>query len=307
MLAAPAPAGLYGLSPDVALIQVFNNGSSAAVGAPIPGELQAQQVSTIDETRQVLYMLGFNESDSTSPVNVVGISLATGNVVSTAPMPYASSTFVGVGQNIVCEPKTGVLISSGQEQVNGPHVVGFVKPTTGQYTKVASLPAADLDVLGGPAAYAPETNTYVFQLGVGNGINLFSVNMTDGTYKTFPQSDVSNIETLDYDAKTGLMYGLGIAVSGNAWNRTLVALHPTDMTITTVGVIAGYGIESGGIAALNVAARSLYWIGQQTGAGNNAPFYLIQVSLADASVISASVLCSSDPACPWSLEYLNSA
>lgn len=45
-----------------------------------------------------------------------------------------------------------------------------------------------------------------------------------------------------------------------------------------------YGYELGGIAALDTAAGVLYWPGQQMGAGDNAPYYLVGLSIADASV-----------------------
>lgn len=100
--------------------------------------------------------------------------------------------------------------------------------------------------------------------------------------------------------------------------------------------VLDYTVESGGIAALDYKSRLLYWIGQKTNAGVNDPFYLIGLSLTDASVRvsvvcatpcphcvdaaaslvnaavpclaclqSAAYLCDADAACPWTLEYAN--
>lgn len=101
--------------------------------------------------------------------------------------------------------------------------------------------------------------------------------------------------------------------------------------------VSGFLVESGGIAALDTAASTLYWIGQQTNASTNDPFYLIAVDTATAAVTVRCLpfaywscvgacfsctpaphagthdthavvqgyanLCTDDPDCPWSLEY----
>lgn len=45
-----------------------------------------------------------------------------------------------------------------------------------------------------------------------------------------------------------------------------------------------YLIDSGGVAALDTTGGVLYWVGQKTNASSTDPFYLIGLSLADASV-----------------------
>jgi len=96
--------------------------------------------------------------------------------------------------------------------------------------------------------------------------------------------------------------------------------------------VPDYGYELGGIAALDTTAGVLYWPGQAMNASDNAPYYLIGLSIADASVVvrfpdcccaclrrtashqlhpyrthtaaqSSAMLCETAAGCPWSLEW----
>jgi hypothetical protein len=305
LAAAAPPYGLYGLSDSVQLIRAFNNGTTVPVGPALPSnDLQAQQLSAIDEKNGILYAILYD--DVKNVPTFTGISLATGKVLSSVPVPFAESSFVGVGQLVAWEPGSAQLIAGGQ-LANLTHVIGLVNPTSGEWTHVASLNSTWLDVLGAATCFAPSTGDLIFQLGTQTSIDVFTLNIKSGAVKPFDQSfsNGQNIETCDYDPISGSAFGLGIEPSGSTFKRTIVALHPTNMTISVVGDVTDYGIESGGIAAINVASHSLYWIGQKTGAAPNDPFYLVQSSLKDGSTVSSGELCTSDPTCPWSLEYLN--
>lgn len=104
---------------------------------------------------------------------------------------------------------------------------------------------------------------------------------------------------------------------GLNWPRTLTRSHrslaavppsclsPPSLSLPAqVGAIDSYLVMSGAVAALDATRGVLYWIGQKTAAGVNDPFYLVGVSLKDASVVSAPRLCVTDDVCPWSLEFL---
>jgi hypothetical protein len=307
-LRAAAPAyGLYGLSADVSLIRQYTNGTAVAIGAPLANDLQAQQLSTIDEAAGVLYAIFYD--DTTDKPMFTGVSLATGKVVSSVPVPFAESSFVGVGQLCAWEPRQKALIAGGQ-LANASHVIGLVDPVSGAWTHLATLNSTYLDVLGGASAFASSTGELLFQLGVGDTINIFALNTQTGAVQQYTQDfdGGHDIVTMDYDPTTGDVFGLGIMAAGSSIERTVTRLHTGNYTISLVGKVPDYTIESGGIAALNVASRTLYWIGQKSG-GNpgTAPFYLIGNSIVNASVVSVSAgaLCTSDPGCPWSLEYLN--
>lgn len=274
------------------------------VGSPLPNELQAQQLSCMDEKHGILYAIFYDETKN-APM-FTGISLTTGAIVSSVPVPFAESSFIGVGQFMAWDPLSAQLLAGGQV-ANQSHIIGWVNPTTGAWTHLSTVPSTYLDVLGGAVTFSETMGDLFFQLGTNTSINIFSLNVKTGALKQFDQSytDGHNLETMDFDVVSGNVYGLGILPSGNTFERTIVVLYPQNMTMAVVGKVEKYGIESGGIAALAVG-QSLFWIAQKTGAAPADPFYLIQNSLKDASVISVSAeLCTSDPTCPWSLEYLN--
>jgi hypothetical protein len=60
-----------------------------------------------------------------------------------------------------------------------------------------------------------------------------------------------------------LVYGLGLAISGQAWNRSIVSFDPVSLQYAQRGQVPAFGIESGGISAINVAAQTMYWIGMK--------------------------------------------
>lgn len=292
---------------NVALVRIYPNGTTNTIAPPIPSEGQAQALSAIDTARSLLYIVGY--SFSLSKPNLLGIDLATGAVVSSVQLPFAESGFVGVGQKLVVEPNTGLVIVGGQMVVNGPHCVGFVDPKTGAYQQIANITSADLDVLGGAAVYVPALNSFVLQLGTADTINLFSVDMATGAVTQWNESfsNGANVETLDVDPVSGLIFGLGIEPNASSITRTLVSLDPAKQRWTVIGKVYDYTIESGGEAALDSDGRILYWIGQKTGAAPSDPFYLIGLNLQTAAVVSANVLCPDDASCPWQLEYFHGA
>jgi hypothetical protein len=67
--------------------------------------------------------------------------------------------------------------------------------------------------------------------------------------------------------------------------------------------ILAFGMEDGGVAALDVEARRLYWFGQRMGAPISAPFFLVGLDLATGAVMTEAQLCTDIAMCPTSLEW----
>lgn len=89
--------------------------------------------------------------------------------------------------------------------------------------------------------------------------------------------------------------------SNGTIERTVVRLNPVSQTYTTVGVVPGWLMESGGESALDAASRTLYWIGQPTGAKPTDPFHLVGLNADTGAVVSSPSLCATDAVCPWSI------
>jgi hypothetical protein len=297
-----AEFGLYGVSEDVQLLRVYTNGSSSVISQiGSAGEYgQAQGLSTIDQTNGIFYSILYQLSSS-KPF-LVGVSLTSGKIVSSVPVPFEDNAFIGVGQWLVYSGPDQIVVG-GQDAAQN-HLMGTISPTKGNYKQVAKLNASLLDVLGGcHAAYSPATDSVYIQLGTQNppAINVYEVNIRTGAVRQTNETDTANIDTLSFDPTTKMIYGLGIQVAGSNLQRTIVSLDPSTLRITTVGKVNVETIESGGIAALDSKGKTLYWIGDKTG---NDDFFLVGNSItAGAKVESTGDLCKADAACPWMLEF----
>ena len=259
-LCVAARAQLYGLSSSVGLVRVFTNGTSLPVGPPVPHELQAQNLAAMDSSHSIYYFVGFDQQ--VQQAQLVGVSLATGKVTSSVPLPFAEMNFVGVGQYMAFASDLNLVVLSGQT-VDQTHLVITVSPTTGAYKKVCEITHLDLDVLGGSASYVPTSQLFVFNLGYEDYIGNFVVSLKTGKFVNVTNTAHGNVESMVFNPKDRLVYGLGLQIEGEAWNRTIVSFDPQTLEFVQRGVVSGFGIESGGISAIDVASQTLYWIGMK--------------------------------------------
>ena len=300
-LIGAASAQLFGLSAGVGLIRVYDNGTTLSIGPALPAELEAQNLATLDSAGGVYYFVGYNQAKGQP--QLVGLSLATGAVTSAVPLPFAEESFVGVGQYMAFASDSKLVVLSGQT-AHQPHLVITGAPATGASRRVCAIAHEELDVLGGSAAYVPGAELFVFNLGVNDTIANFVVDLKSGAVVNSTNTARGNLESMVFNPTDQLIYGLGLDIEGQAWNRSIASFDPVALTYSQRGVVPGYGIESGGISAINVAAGSIYWIGMQAPYVAGSPLFLIQNRLADAAIVSVSAeLCAADAACPWSLEF----
>ena len=85
----------------------------------MPSELEAQELSAIDSARGLYYILGLNKT-SGGP-NLVSIDVSTGKISKSKPVPFTSSVFVGVGQNLDVDPIDGTIILMGHDPAHDNH------------------------------------------------------------------------------------------------------------------------------------------------------------------------------------------
>lgn len=180
-LASAAPTGLYGTTAQTGLASISTTtGALTPVGTPAIQEGQAQQLTALDATRGIYYLLGWNFTTQTA--NLVGFSVSTGALVVDVPLPFYESAFVGLGQVLAVEPATGQLVGGGLLSDNSSHVFGFIDPTNGSFKQVAALDAALLPVLGGVADFDPLTGTLLTQLGDQSAVYWYSISMRNGSF-----------------------------------------------------------------------------------------------------------------------------
>jgi hypothetical protein len=297
--------GLYGLSQNTNLIYQNPSGSSIPIGKSYPYEVLAQQLSTIAENENKFFFVSFNLYSNAA--ELLGLDISTGNVVNNVSYPFADGSFIGVGQQIAYDPLSHQVICGGQTS-NQTHEVGIIDPATGAYSNVATISSTYIDVLDGAVEYDPQSQTLLMEIGVNDTIDLVSINMQDGSYKFWGMNYTSgmDLESLNFDPVSGFIIGLGI---GNDSNGNLVRymnrFDAKNGVFEEIGIVSEFTIMSGGIAALDYNTRTLYWIGILSNATNpaSAPLYLVGLDLDTAAVKSSAYLCSSDPVCPWALEY----
>jgi len=320
----PLP-GLFALDRGNVLNRVdVRTGTMVPVGAgqPVQNVGLAQQVSAVDPVRQTYYVLGFNLSDFTpAGCILVGVSLATGEVISQAPVDaFATDHLIGLGQNIAAyEPGATVLAASGIA-ADGRHVYGTADPVSGAFTLRATAgciaPACE-PVMAGAAAYAPAPAAlYLAQLRFnGSTVHLVAANLSSGEAQILP--DCGELETLAFCASERAFYGIGLRNSKS--QRVLVRLALGDSgppTCKVIGDIDGYYMIGAGMSALDEGAGVLYWLAAPGGFPVNytiSAYHIVGTRLADATTVSDARFCCFSqcelapplPTCPWSIEFFS--
>ena len=313
-------APLYGFSNVTGPISIDpSTGKGTPIGASPPGELQAQQLSCIDAARNRLYMSGYNEV--TRKVNVLGFDLTTGEVAVTIELPFALSGFVGVGTYIDVDTTTGDLYATGPEWRVGHygerHVVLRIDAATQAQTPVGVVPKG-LDVLGGDSTFDSVNRVLWCFFGAPlkdrtGGIDLFAVHVDDGEVEVLRPSSpyASTLSTLNYDASTQRVYGLGLR-AGNAtepaYVRMLLFIDANDAarTVQLVGEQADYIGGDSSIATIDETARLHLSYMQPQGETDpfNDPFYFVAIDADTGEVVDAQDA-GTYFSLPWSLEAYN--
>lgn len=296
---------LVGVADPPTLVAINPTTAKATpVGSPIPYELQAQELSTYDDAHGVLYLLGYNDSDTHT--NLVGVNSKTGVVVSDIELPFVTESFVGVGQTVAFDPVSGHVLASGRLTPTSNHSILLVDPVKGTYAKLAEIGFGD--VLGTTSVYDHLTSTLFLQFASNNAVDLYGVNLKTGVATVIPQdsSTGQTLETMDFSPSTGLVFGVGFKAVGSAFTRNIVQLDPKTSKITVIAELPQYLVIAGSIAALNdsPATRSLFVYLQKASAAPSDPFDLVQVSTSKGTVVTSPVAGTND-VLPWSLEYFS--
>jgi len=280
--------GLSGVYPPSVVHVSTVTGKVEFAGPLIPSELVTQQLAAYDQARGILYALAFdvNKEETT----LLALNATTGAVISIVLVPalVADPTPVGAGQGLCVEPATGRLVAVGQKTLTGAREVGFVNPTTGNYTLVVTLDATLEAGLSSIAACSGSGTVLVTGVVGGASYDLISVDLASKKVTTIVEgfSDDHNFQAFAYDAINREFIGLG--VSPDQEYRIVAALSETTLGFSFRGnVTSGYLVMMGSIAAYDAATKTIFWMGTK-GDTPTAPFSVVGVSAADASTVSVS-------------------
>jgi len=291
---------LYGLAPAIARLVKINpsNAQVSPIGRhEYPSELSAQQLSSIDTKNKIYYMVAFNDSDR--HVYLVGLSLKDGSMRHSVRLPFKTSVLIGVGQTCNVIPATGEVLVTGRDRIRARHHVLKVNPINGTNSLIAEI--GDIDVLGGASAYDPDNQILWLQFGIHNGgINLFAYHIPTKTL-VHNISDTLNLETMNFDEKSGSIRGIGLQVfNSHNYTRIMMSLDSKSGTMTVLGKIPDYFIIDAAVGAINENQRS-YYAYLQPSSSQKAPFHLLSVNLDNGKIITSPVADSSTM--PWSIAY----
>ena len=309
--AAAAPAGVYGLSAnelDPALIRIDPaSGAVTRVGEPVGADWQsAEALSALDAEAGVLYAVLFH---APGPF-LIGLDLATGAVVANVSLAaeFAEQQFVGVGEFVAA--MGGGRLAVGGNAADGSHLVGVLDVATGRFNKSATIPRTVGDSASCSAAYIPSDNSVIFQL-VDEGppvvIVAYVVSLDSGEVRKSDDdySTSHNLWTFAWDSQSARIVGLGLEPN---ITRSIVALDPSALTMTAQCSEAGWLMEAGDMAALDVVGRVLYWYSQPTGTpitDDNEPWFIVGINIDSCEVRSHAWLGNGTNAIPFSIDYFH--
>ena len=285
------------------LADLAPNGTLTPLGPPL-NISPAWGVSTFDASARVLYALNLDDA------TVVGVSAATGAVVSRAPLPRVFAP-AACCVFIAWAPDLRGLAVVG-DAANGTHVVGLLDAATGAFSaRAAFATPGDRDNVAGDAAYVPRAQLLVFNvLATGGALPedsfvSFAVNLSSGAVfnRTDPNGEPgpSVLDSRAFYAGDGLIYGTGTLqciddpapCQQYAFNRTVTSLDPRTLALAVRGVVPAFGVSLGSLSAVGDAGApggSIFWLGfaAPLEPGRGAPIFLVQNALADARVLSQS-------------------
>ena len=153
------------------LLAIRDDGTSSPVGTDTipwtPG------LTTVDHDRGILYFVGSTGYYGPN-TTLVGVSLTTGAVVSSAAIPFSGPAFELFAADLVFASDLGevVLLVTA---TNLTQVLGTLHPATGEWTTITTVFAPDIvQVDQQRMAYAPGKQICVFQLGVNRVLTQFA-------------------------------------------------------------------------------------------------------------------------------------
>lgn len=147
----------------------------------------------------------------------------------------------------------------------------------------------------------PPPHTHRSELWFELDLDIMILNLATKKVEVLPVSEGFEILGMNRDPATGVIFGLGGGPGQGV--RSVVALHAGNRTIVEVGTVPEYGMQMGGITALDWAAKSIFWLAQKANADPSAPWYLVQNAVQGGKTLSAAPMCGNGQLCPWSLHY----
>jgi hypothetical protein len=261
--------------------------------------------SAVDRQAGVLYLIGQKTFDETN-VTLVGVSLKTGAVVSTAATPLPPNS-AGLGlwnSGIDFAADLGLLVVSYTNASNA-HILATVHPTTGEWNTVTVIYHPNTIGVVSPSSfvYIPVQQTFIWQLGVNHAITQFAFDFKTGTLRNATSAQITDFV---FNANDGMVWGHGVTPgpNGTYWTRTVEKMDPATLKVERVRVLGTLAIDIGMVnrVAFDMEAQVMFWATTlfKDVKVNVKPVHLAQVSISggNASLISTSTILCPAYVCP---------
>jgi hypothetical protein len=269
-------------------------------------------LAAVDDASATYFVVGLNESRQAA--TVVGVSLATGAVVSSCASPFA---FTGAGESITwAGAPRSQLIVGGHMRDSGARALGALDMASCAYTNLATLSASLMSWPAAASAYVPASDELVVVFSAdsqGSRTQLVSVSLASGNSSLWPAgagSHCSLAESLSLDRTSGLLFSIGGAGGAANATRQLLALDPGRRSCAKQDDISPPFLDMlESLAGFDASLREVLWVSQAGGEDDDAPFFLVRTPVGGGGVSAAVALegCTGffAIACPWQLGFLN--
>lgn len=254
----------------------------------------------IDTTGRVLYALGAYEG-AVETVSLFGFEVDTGALVSSCKTPLYSPPAMGRDMFLAFDPASASLLVSGcsDQLCQQPVPVGLLNPASCTFKTVASLGVLGQSGAYESAAFNSRTQQVVFTLSNLTSASIVALNLTDGTFAAFQETQLDNVDSLSYDAASGLIYGIG--QSGSV--ASLVAINSSGLSFDIIGQISQSASAWNGLGAVGGAMYYFFLSDPHSGL---VPPTLASVDLATGKLLSTNPIqyCEDSISdCPTTLAY----
>jgi len=263
------------------------------IGKGVVGQTSEQGLTAIDSLNGIFYFLTYNQANQTT--NLIGLSVENGAEIFHVELPLTKVfLFFGFNFFLNVEPKTGdiFVIAPLSNNTLSDSTILRVNRRTRVVQIVATIERGKISTTGFSAYDA--TNNIIFAEYYPIGSNNEVLRGYDAsTGKVVRDIDPSPFITIDWDPKTGLLYGIGVGnyiFSLNGKTGEITKIAPIDYEYS--GLLSDE-------RALDPASRSLFFFGFKLAQGVE----LVSINIDTGKVVSAVPAFTNSLDSPYGIEY----
>jgi len=258
-LLAAANAQVWGVTKENQLAFLNVDGTSQVLWT-LAGEAFADrhmttliQIGDIDLSASTFYLIAVNKTDSHVSLELVGVSLVDGQIVSETDLPFAFSFNYVNTPGVDWIPNTHDVLVYGLNRQQTEFQIFRVTPGSTKMTQIASW-ANNGQFIQSVDSFDTDRNILWIQTEMNNMLTLNGFDITTGDMM-YNISDMYGFQSINYDSTNKVVIGLGAPNNG----MTPIVTLDDNSNQTIVGQVTGmYTMAGPNDAAFDIADRLLY-------------------------------------------------